>query len=356
MTLPVAWDKDETDRALLLINRISELVLSGDHGTLKGALASAQGSSKTMKPTLDWQSVTDSLKRELMTGRNEILESSWRDNYQHYIAEALRLIETNAVTDGHELLRDTLMKWTGKAAARAACCIALRNLTDHAIARHNAARSWQITPADIKALKGRAPKKRKKAALTDQELELLINGIAERNHRWGNVIKLLALFGLRPIELQFLVPNRKSNGDQGIWCSYEKNCGGALTEQRQLEPCWLKDTTAEPIERNIIEQMHAGTLELPLGNDGEPRKLNGHYVEQHLKRQPEWQQLKQICEERGEWLRSYSFRDSYSLRCHRQKIEVGAICDAMGHNLEAHARAYRWSSASTTSAAFAAAS
>jgi hypothetical protein len=101
--------------------------------------------------------------------------------------------------------------------------------------------------------------------------------------------------------------------------------------------------------------MQAGLLEMPLGNDGEPRKLDGHYVEQFLKRQPEWIQLKKVCEDRTEWLRQYSFRDSFSLRCHRQKIELGAICSAMGDNIEAHGRAYRWESQETTAAAFASA-
>ena len=86
---------------------------------------------------------------------------------------------------------------------------------------------------------------------------------------------------------------------------------------------------------------------------GQPRVLNGHYIEKFLKRQIEWIELKAKCTERGEWLRPYSFRDSYSLRCHRQKIEVGAVADAMGHNLEVHARSYRWASTATTAAAFA---
>ena len=357
VVLPLPWAESSIDKATLLINKIAKLIEGNEEATLKGVLAKAQGSSTTMKPTLDWQTVADSLKRELMTGRNEILESTWRDNYQSYIAEALRLIDANAVNDGHELLRDTLIKWEGKPASRAACCIALRNLTDHAIARHNAPRSWQITPVDIKTLKGKAPKKRKKATLTDLELQYLIGGIEKRNPRWATIIRILTLFGLRPIELQHLKPTHKSDADRtpAIWCSYEKTCGSGKTEPRMLEPCWLIDTDGTPIKWDIIERMHTGTLELPLGNDGQPRKLDGHYVEVFLKRQPEWQELMKVCADRGEWLRPYSFRDTFSLRCHRQKIELGAICDAMGHNLEAHARAYRWASEMTTSAAFAAA-
>ena len=351
--LPLDWAPRNTNKALLLINRIAKSVLNNEHGTLKSALAAAQGASTTMRQQLAWTDVSDSLRDVLMNHRNEILATTWKDNYQPYVTEALRLIDAGQASDGHSLLKDTLAKWAGMPPSRAACCIALRNLTDHAISRFGAAKSWQITAVDIKELRGKAAKKRRKATLTDNELQFLIDGITTRNPRWANVIKVLALFGLRPIELQHLKPTSRDDGSHGIWCTYEKTCGSSQTAQRQLEPCWLQDTDGSPIRWNLIELMHAGLLELPLGNDGEPRKLNGHHVEVFLKRQPEWNQLKQVYEDRGEWLRTYSFRDSFSLRCHRQKIELGAICAAMGHNIEAHGRAYRWESQETTAAAFA---
>ena len=351
--LDLAWSQENTGKALLLLNRAAKAIAEGKTDSLKAALAMAQDGSTTMRRELVWTEVADSLRAVLMNHRNEIRATTWRDNYQPYVTEALRLIDASQASDGHSLLKGTLAKWTGMAPSRAACCIALRNLTDHAIARFGAAKSWQITTVDIKELRGKAAKKRRKATLSDTELQFLIDGIASRNPGWGNVIRVLALFGLRPIELQHLTPNTRDDGSLGIWCSYEKTCGASQTAQRQLEPCWLQDTDGSPIQWNLIEQKHAGVLEWPVGNDGEPRKLDGHHVEVFLKRQPEWQQLKQVCEDRGEWLRAYSFRDTYSLRCHRQKIELGAICAAMGHNIEAHGRAYRWESQETTAAAFA---
>ena len=353
IVLPVDWAPASTNKALLLINRIAKSVLSNEHGTLKSALAAAQGASTTMRQQLAWTDVADSLRDVLMNHRNEILATTWKDNYQPYVTEALRLIDAGQASDGHSLLKGTLAKWAGMPPSRAACCIALRNLTDHAISRFGAAKAWQITAVDIKELRGKAAKKRRKATLSDTELQFLIDGIASRNQRWANVIKVLALFGLRPIELQHLTPNTRDDGSHGVWCTYEKTCGGSQTAQRQLEPCWLQDTESSPIRWNVVELMQAGLLEMPIGHDGEPRKLDGHYVEQYLKRQPEWIQLKKVCEDRSEWLRPYSFRDTYSLRCHRQKIELGAICAAMGHNIEAHGRAYRWESQETTAAAFA---
>ena len=351
--LDLAWSQENTGKALLLLNRAAKAIAEGKTDSLKAALAMAQDGSTTMRRDLVWPDIAESLRDVLMNHRNEIKWDTWKENYLPFITEALRLIEAGQASDGHSLLKGTLAKWVGKAPSRGMCCQALRNLTDHAIARFGAAKSWQITQMDIKELRGKSPKKRRKATLTDAEVLWLIDAIGSRNPRWANAVKLLSLFGLRPVELQHLTPNTRDDGSLGIWCSYEKTCGASQTAQRQLEPCWLQDTDGSPIRWNVIELLHAGLLEMPVGNDGEVRQLNGHYVDKFLSRQPEWQQLKKVCEERGEWLRSYSFRDTYSLRCHRQKIELGAICAAMGHNLEAHGRAYRWESQETTAAAFA---
>lgn len=355
VALPVDWLPGETNRALLLINKIAKLVLTGEQDTLKGALAVAQDSSGTMRRKIDWSVVVEGLRASLQQGRNEIQDSSWKANYQRYCEKAVKVIQAGDATDGYSLLKEVLKRWEGKPPSRDACCVALRNLTDHAIARHGAALCWRIDRATIVELKGKAAKKRIKATLNDTEMLALIEGVASRNPEWANVLRLLCLFGLRPVELQHLQPKKRDDGSLGLWCSYEKNCGGTLTNQRWLEPLPIADNDGKPVQWHLIELMHAGLLELPLGNDGHPRSLNGHYVEQFLKRQPEWKELKQQCEARGEWLRPYSFRDSFSLRGHRQNVEVGAIADAMGHSLQVHCRSYRWASSETTRAAFAAA-
>ena len=352
--LPMLWEQGNVNKATLLINNAAKALLEGKTDSLATAIAMSQSSS-TMRHGLDWQAVAHGLREVLMNHRNEIRATTWRDNYQSYVEEALRLIAAGEASDGHSLLKGTLAKWEGMAPSSAACCNALRNLTDHAIARFGAAKSWQVTSADIQALRGKPPKKRRKATLSDSELILLIDGIASRNPRWANVLRIMTLFGLRPIELQHLTPNTREDGSLGIWCRHAKTCGGSQTQQRRLEPCWLQDTDGSAIHWNIIELFHDGLLELPLGNDGEPRKLDGHHCEVFLKRQPEWRHLQQVCENRGEWLRTYSFRDTFSLRCHRQKIELSAICAAMGHSIEAHGRAYRWEPEQTTASAFASA-
>jgi len=350
--LPLDWCKENQSRALQLIGRIYRLVASGQE-TLKGALTTTAQASDTMRPATDWEAVEDGLKQALLTGRNEIKPETWRDNYQPYIREALEVMKSShAPTDGHGLLQQTLEKWHGKAASRAACCIAVRNLTDHAIARHRAPACWRLDTASIKELRGRPPKKRVKAVLEDGQLLYLINGVEARNPGWANVLRLLALYGLRPVELQHIQAKRRDDGSLGMWCGYQKNCGGTLTEPRWIEPCPVEDITGQKQHWNLAGAMSTGLLELPRGTDGKPRELNGHYVEQFLRRQMEWQELLKHFDGTGEWLRVYTFRDSYSLRAHRYEVEVGAVAASMGHSVAVHSSSYRWASEATTTAAF----
>jgi hypothetical protein len=352
VVLPLRWEPASQAAALQLIGRIYQLVETGQQ-TVKGAVQVVVAGSDTMTAGTDWPTAANGLKAALMNGRNEIQPQTWKTNYQPYIAEALRILAgRRAPTDGHGLLQATLARWKGRPGSRAACCIAIRNLCDHAMARHHAPACWTITAAMVKELRGKSPPRRTKATLTDGELLGLIDGIEQRNAAWANVIRTLALFGLRPIELQHLTPKPDDHGRLRLWCSYRKNCGGQLTAPRWLMPAPLTSATGTRVDWNITGAMAAGLLELPLGDHGGHRVLNGHYVEAFLRRQPEWIALRKQCEDRGEWLRPYVFRDSYSLRCHQRGVEVGAIASAMGHSLAVHASSYRWASDQTTAAAF----
>ena len=62
----------------------------------------------------------------------------------------------------------------------------------------------------------------------------LIDGVEARNSRWANVLKLLSLYGLRQIELQHIQAKQREDGSLGMWCSYQKNCGGQLTDPRWI--------------------------------------------------------------------------------------------------------------------------
>lgn len=353
--LPLDWSPANTERILLLSNRIAQLIISREQGTLKGALAIAQGQSTTMRRQVDWDAIAQSLRESLQSGRNQIADKSWRYNYETFINYAITLVKAGKVDDGYSLLKATLANWEGKADSRVACCGALRALTDHGIARHGLAKSWGITSTDVKELRGRRPERRVKATLADAEILSMIESLEQRNQQWANVLRLMALYGLRPVELQHLQPKQRDDGTIGMWCSYRKTCGGVKTAPRWIEPCYLRDGFGEPVRWNLAAAMQAGLLDLPKGRDGELRKFDGRAVLRYLGDMPEWKALDEKCTARGEWLRPYTFRDSYSLRAHQQGIEVGSVALSMGHSVAVHSSNYRWASEQNTAAAFAAA-
>ena len=73
--LPLDWAKANTEKILLLSNRIAQMILTSDQATLKGALAAAQDSSTTMRRQVNWETVTESLRHSLPLAR-KIVSSS----------------------------------------------------------------------------------------------------------------------------------------------------------------------------------------------------------------------------------------------------------------------------------------
>jgi integrase len=353
---PLVWDEASEGDATLWIRQLYK-AWDGGEQTLKAALDEIGGTSDKQADQFvkTWPDLAEDFRESLMKGRNQIRMETWRDNYLPYIGEALRLLSSRSKPkDGYGLLKASLRRWEGKPSSRAACCLALRNWMDFSVSRHGAPHSWRISKTDIAELRGRPPQKRVKAVLTDLEILELIEALDARNHGWANVVRVLAATGLRPIELQHISTRPRPDGTIGLWCGHRKTAGPNKCEPRWLEECPLEADGGEMLSFGLAEALHKGELDWPIGRDGNPRKLSGHYVEQYLREQPEWRALKAKCEARGEWLRSYSFRDSFSARAHRLGVETAQICRALGHGLAAHSRAYRTATDASTSAAFAA--
>ena len=92
--------------------------------------------------------------------------------------------------------------------------------------------------------------------------------------------------------------------------------------------------------------IHANLLKLP------PLQRRGEAVSQYLRRQPLWQQWREQDEADGVHTRPYSFRNSYSVRCHLHGIPSAQVADAMGHSDLTHNTHYTTSTAASTSEVF----
>lgn len=354
---PLAWTEASEPDATLWIRQLRAAWSPGQ--SLKQALEAITQKSDRHGDELGhtWSETQVSFKRSLVEGRNQIQEATWRDNYAPYLGHALKVLSgSRKPKDGYGLLQATLANWEGKPSSRQACCWALRNWMDHAISRFGVASCWAISQSDIAELRGRPSEKRVKAVLTDAELLALIRAIEAKNKEWASVVMVLAATGCRTVELSHLqVKQREVGGESvpGLFCTYRKVSGRNRTEPRWLYELPLMDADGSQVRFNLAERMAAGELPWPKARDGSPRKLDGHYVESFLKRQPAWRALVKACADRGEWCRAYSTRDAFSARAHRLGVETAQICRAMGHGLQAHSRAYRTASDDSAAAAFA---
>ncbi len=355
VNLPYEWDASNQGNALLLINRIYGLVIDEDL-TLKKALQQAlkQSSQPSRRLRKGWENIADSLEYLRKNHVNQISDYTWDCNWKPFINEALRILKSGSVSDGHELLQATLEKWSGYPSARFACCLALKNFTEHGVVRHGMAGTWLISQSSIKELRGKLPPKRTKFTFEDVQLLDFIDSISQRNPAWGNVIRTLSLYGLRPIELNHIEPRTNEAGELQLWCSYRKRSGPNTTDERWLEAVPLIDPFGNKVTWKIPELMKAGLWVFPTGklkNAGKTRFLNGRYVLNFLQNQPEWKALKEKYEP-SRHVRPVSFRDSWIVRATRMGVPDALQCRAVGHGIEAHARAYESATDRTTREAF----
>ena len=354
---PNTWDEMHHRNAIRWIEAVYRAWDNGKK-SMKAAIADAHGRSDLQgeAKAKTWGEIADAMQLSRVEQSQKCSAETFQKNWRPFIDHAVELINTGKVHDGTSLLKMALKKWDGSPTMKVECGRYLGLFMQFAVSRHKAPGSWLISKFDKDELIAKPPKPRLKAVLDDNELLNLIELADSVNHRWGNVFRLLTQFGLRPIELQHLSSRTNPvSGQPAIWCNYRKTGGEEETEPRFLEAMYVRDADDQPVVWPLEQAMADGTLLLPTGNDGNTRKLSGAAVNCYLHRksrsngkpsgavQRYWADLveKYGNKDPKEWMRPYSFRDTYSIRCHREKVPVASICDAMGHSEAVHNRSYR---------------
>jgi integrase len=214
---------------------------------------------------------------------------------------------------------------------------------------------WQ-PPVDLKDAIGRKPATatgQKSDPITDQQIINLLASLPDdpAGQRWADVIRLMAELGLRPVELLHLSVRTDQKTGEAYWhCSYEKRAGGGVTKARRLFPLPLRQNDDGFAQWDLLQRWQDKLIELPPLGSG-----NGvaDSVATYLNRREGWRSLRAELEAEGKRLSCYSFRHSYSLRCHQTNvIPVGDIALAMGHSIEVHCRSYPWANEAGAAAAF----
>ena len=309
--------------------------------SLKVALLEVKGSSDAegSAEVVTWADIAEAMREAKVENGRKIKPQTWKTNWQPILNQAVKLLSSkNAPADGYELLKAVQKHWKNAPATQLECGRCLSRWMEYAVRRY------------------KVPKRRKKAVLEDVEVLEFIDLVEAHSPAWSNVFRLLAQYGLRPTELQYLsVLKDPLTGRREFWCSYEKDAGGqASTESRYLRAMYLRDADDNPVQWPLLEAWEAGTLQLPKDINGGLRKLSGSAVNTYLARQGKdggpasavqrcWKAKVAEYESKPnpEWLRAYSFRDSYSVRCHREGLSLDVVVNAMGHSHQVHQQSYR---------------
>ena len=346
VSIGLKWHEANTLEALERIKSIHKLFKKGH--TLKESAKRALGNSEYIE--LDWKQCALNFKDQKINHGTAIKHETWKKKYEPVVSMAVDLLISSKPPSNPADLIDLCIKdWKTGSRSREIRAQNLAQFLNHCVGRERFSASW-LPPTDLKSHIGRAPANQmsyKGDPIADEQIIELIASLPtdSSGQRWADAIRLMAVYGLRPIELKHLTVRTDNKTKKPyLWCSYQKRTGSGVTQPRVLYPLpvcnekWL-----------LLERLQANLLKLPPLRDGD-QASDGFLT--YLGRQKYWKQLKQEMIKESQRLVPYSFRHAYSLRGHSQNIDTGSMAAAMGHSIEVHCRSYPWASQNTVQAAF----
>ena len=346
--LAFTWEKRSTNEIVLLINRIYEPVMSGKK-TLRQAIGDelALSDNKADDVITPWSGIVEAFRNNRLTLGNRIKPETYEASYGRYLQVAvLHLQGRKPAQTGKELIErvlthprlnqkpgkkhgEELKPWIEMSASRQDCCLALKLFLEFAVSEHRQPQALLIPEKDYIQLRGAGRKHRPKAVLTDDEVMELIKHLPEP---WANVVKASRVFGMRTWEFEFIIRRTNEEGNPQLWVSKGKTYNKSGGVKEETEPRWLHAIPVNGQTFDLVEKWDE--LEWPA-------TISGKSLGAKLRLLPYWQELKAKYAAQGEWLRPYSFRDTFSVRSHDLEIETTLVCAALGHSPEVHRRSYR---------------
>ena len=146
----------------------------------------------------------------------------------------------------------------------------------------------------------------------------------EQAKKWHFCLQVTRVFGLRPIEMNYLQIRR--NGKDCLWCIYPKQTNATATKPRRLRP--IHKNWEE--EWNLIKRIKDKE---PL-----PETMNGESFRTYLSRNNFWKELRK----KDDFV-PYSLRHAYAVCGHSYNIAPAVLAGAMGHDPDVHNKSYsRW--------------
>ena len=362
-TLPYEWTESSIQPVQGLLTRIYGPVMEGGV-TLKTAIADvlAVSDHKAEEVVTPWPGIFTAFKNYKLTQGNRIAETTFDSSYGRYLSVALvHLQGRKPAQTGKDLTQrvlahqrvnqkpgvkqgEALTPWIEMPKSRLECCLAIKKFVEFAVAEHRQPQAFLISEKDYLELRGADGKCRKKAVLTDDEMMKLIQLLPES---WGNVVKISRVFGVRPWEISFIKRANNDDGEPQLRVIKGVTYNNRASVKEETEPRWLEPVAVNGTTFDLVQNWDQLSL---------PPTVSGKTLGAFLRRLPYWQQLVAEYEARGEWLRPYSLRDTFSVRAHGIVKDDTLIAAAMGHTVEVHHRSYRTSEWRSVRKAFAKAS
>ena len=345
VALPYRWHQDDWADALA---RIREIIAAYATGGLTLKAAADYGQKVSSYHRSDWSEALKDFADYKVP--DQVTERTFKTKYLPALEPAVALLNgRSAPKDGKQLCDVVLEPWKGKDTMHRHMWQALTQFLNYCVDELDFKAAWRPPARRLKRAKktDATGKKRQSKVdgypLTDAQILRLLESLPEdeSGRRWKFAFQLMAVYGLRPEDLRYLVTR---NGGDELWSLYEKSKGGLAgdcTEPRLLHPLLVRDLDG-PLNWNLRQRVHLREALPSLGGAGHAGEACGTY----LRRQKAWQSLRQEVAMEGQKLVPYSFRHRYSYAAHTRSRADGSyrspkqIADAMGHDLDTHLRSY----------------
>ncbi len=336
--LPFQWSEHDWDDAYTRIRNIVALMREGH--SLKAAADIADGRSQTSRPS--WEAAVNAYEIQKTQFGNAIQSKTWNSDYKPPLTELISLMEQkDAPRDGNEVIECLVIRYDPGSRTRNIRVDSVTSFLKYCVERLRFADAWRPTESRAKFV-GRKPKDAldyKADPLADVDILKLIAELSgtEAGQRWSNVLKLMAVYGLRGIAEVAALETRVDprTKEPYMFCCYEKRSGKGVTKPRKVRPLPLLDADGKEVDWQLLELMVNGRLLLPSLQDK-------YSMQTFLRRKSVWTELKKDMASHGLNLQGKSFRDSYSLRAHEMGVSAEHAALSMGHSLETHLRHYPW--------------
>lgn len=341
-------DTESFERVRQLVRRIAQLMNEGN--SLRAALNNADAERHVT--TGDWTQIAEQFHTWKTCAENSIKEGTWQKGFEPFVSAAVALLDSDKCPPkASNLVLQVAAAWPTGTRRRQQAVDALVQFLEFAVHECQAPGQW-AEGLNRQRLKGQLPKedrveKNRQCTLTDPEIVALIESLkdeqgelSDARRRWCSALQLMALAGLRPVELLHLKLRQDPEGNPGLWITYCKRAGATgSTRPRWVYPFELETATGKRTNwwPGLVLQFSTGTWELPPIETGNAPSDN---LNTFLRRLPAWRGLVSIYDAQSYKPTGYFARDAYARRLHELGFSTADAALFMGHSEATHTSSY----------------